>query len=187
MFTQIESFGSIATIAATFEERTTMDSVNESTATKTDFEQSITVNAPAEGIFAYVSNVQNVPEYLPTIKSAQPQQGERIRTQGQVGEKTYDADGHFRVNRESRRLEWGSDGENEYGGRLEVREQGDSQSEVSVYIHYNPRPETLQRMIEKSPDHSFEGAMNEGIQKTLESIKRICEGTGGKQEISPNQ
>lgn len=31
----------------------------------TDFEQSITVNAPADRIFEYLSDVRNVPEYLP--------------------------------------------------------------------------------------------------------------------------
>jgi hypothetical protein len=63
---------------------------------------------------------------------------------------------------------------------------GSSESTVTVHIHYVPRQETLQHMTEQSPGHSFESAMQEGIQKTLESIKRICEGTGGKQEISPN-
>jgi len=42
-------------------------------------------------------------------------------------------------------------------------------------------------MVERSPGHSFESAMNEGISKTLESIKRICEGKGGKEEIEANK
>lgn len=126
-------------------------------------------------------------QYLPTIKNAQPQQEERIRTQGQVGEHSYDSDGHFRVDQQARRIEWGSDGENDYGGWLEVQEDGDLQSQVKVHIHYAPKPETAQRMAEQSPSHSFESAMNEGISKTLESIKRICEGEGGKQEIAANQ
>ena len=128
-----------------------------------------------------------MPQYLPTVKNAQPQKGERIRTQGQAGDRTYDSDGHFRVEQHSRRIEWGSDGENDYRGWLEVQGNEESHSLVKVHIHYAPRPEVLQHMIERSPDCSFESAMNEGISKTLESIKRICEGKGGKKEIDANK
>lgn len=152
-----------------------------------DFEQSIDIAASAEQIFDFLADVRNVPQYLPTVRAAQPQQGERIRTQGQVGDHTYDSDGHFRIDRQARRLEWGSDGENDYGGWMEVQEQGQSQSQVTVHIHYAPAPEMAEKMAEQSPGHSFEAAMNEGIGKTLESIKRICEGQGGKQEISANR
>lgn len=162
-----------------------MTSSKERSAT-TDFEQSITVNAPADRIFTFLSDVRNVPQYLPTVTNAEPQSDERIRTQGHAGEHEYDADGHFRIDRQRNRLEWGSDGENEYGGWMEVNGNGNT-SEVKVHIHYAPRSETKQRMEEQSPQHSFESAMNEGIGKTLQSIKQICEGTGGKQEISPNQ
>jgi uncharacterized membrane protein len=164
-----------------------MVSTNQPQAKTTEFEQSIEVFAPADRIFEYLAEVKNVPEYLPTVKRAEPQQGERIRTQGQVGEKTYDSDGHFRPNQQNKRIEWGSDGENDYGGWLQVQDNGGTNSQVTVHIHYNPQPEKLQHMSESSPEHSFESAMNEGIGKTLESIKRICEGKGGKQEISPNQ
>lgn len=164
-----------------------MDSANESTVNTTEFEQSITVAAEADGIFDFISDVKNVPQYLPTVKNAQPQQGERIRTQGQVGDRSYDSDGHFRVDKQARRIEWGSDGENDYSGWLEVQGSGGSQSQVKVHIHYAPKPETLQRMVENSPNHSFESVMNEGISKTLESIKRICEGSGGKEEIEANK
>lgn len=153
----------------------------------TDFEQSTTVTAPADDIFDFISDIRNVPQYLPTVKNAQPQEGERIRTQGQAGDRTYDSDGHFRIDKQSRRIEWGSDGENDYRGWLEVQSEEESRSLVKVYIHYAPKPEVLQHMIERSPDHSFESTMNEGISKTLESIKRICEGKGGKEEIDANK
>lgn len=152
----------------------------------TDFEKSITVNAPADRIFEFLSDVRNVPQYLPTVTHAEPQSEGRIRTQGHAGDHEYDSDGHFNIDRQRQRLEWGSDGESEYGGWMEVNGKGD-QSEVKVHIHYAPPQDIKQHMEEQSPEHSFESAMNEGIGKTLESIKRICEGTGGKQEISPNQ
>lgn len=153
----------------------------------TDFEQTITVDAPAGQIFDFLADVRNVPQYLPTVKNAQPQQGERIRTVGQSGDHSYDSDGHFRVDHQARRLDWGSDGENEYSGWMEVHGDGNAPSQVKVHIHFAPQPEMAQRMAEHSPGHSFESVMNEGISKTLESIKRICEGTGGKVEIEANK
>jgi uncharacterized membrane protein len=87
----------------------------------TDFEQAIAVNAPADRIFEYLSDVRNVPEYLPTVTHAEPQSGERIRTQGHAGEHEYDSDGHFHLDRQLNRIEWGSDGESEYGGWLQVK------------------------------------------------------------------
>lgn len=161
-----------------------MASTGTSNVSATEFEQSITVAAPANDVFEFVSDGKNVPQYLPTVKSAQPQPGERIRTQGQVGDRSYDSDGHFRINKQAHRIEWGSDGENDYNGWLEVQDNG-SRSLVTVHIHYAPQPETLQRMSERG--NSFESAMNEGISKALESIKRICEGKGGKEEIEANK
>ncbi len=164
-----------------------MTSTGTGSANTTEFEQSITVAAPANSIFDFISDVRNVPQYLPTVKNAQPQAGERIRTQGQVGDREYDSDGNFRVHEQERRLEWGSDGENDYSGWLEVQSVGELRSQVKVHIHYSPRPEILQRMVEHSPNHSFESVMDEGISRTLESIKRICEGLGGKEEIEANK
>lgn len=163
-----------------------MTAESENSVKTTDFEQSTIVNADADAIFEFLSDVRNVPQYLPTVKNAEPQQGDRIRTQGQAGDHPYDSDGHFRVDQQARRLEWGSDGENDYRGWMEVQSQG-AQSQVKVHIHFAPPAQMAQKMAERSPDHSFESAMNEGIGKTLESIKRICEGTGGKQEIEANQ
>ena len=163
-----------------------MDSAKSTNVNTTEFEQSIDVQASADSVFDFISDVKNVPQYLPTVKNAQPQQGERIRTQGQVGDRTYDSDGHFRVDKQARRIEWGSDGENDYRGWMSVQGSGDS-SQVKVHIHYSPKPEVLQRMQERSQGNSFESAMNEGISKTLESIKNICEGKGGKKEIEANK
>lgn len=164
-----------------------MTAANSNTPSKTDFEQSITVAAGTDSIFDFLSDVGNLPQYLPTVKNAQPQQGERIRTQGQSGEHSYDSDGHFRVDKQRHRIEWGSDGENDYSGWLEVQSDSEARSQVKVHIHFAPKPEMMQHMAERSPSHSFESAMDEGISKTLESIKRICEGTGGKEEIEANK
>jgi len=150
------------------------------------FEQTIAVDASADGVFDFVSDVRNVPQYLPAIERAEPQQGERIHTQGHIGERPIDSDGYFRVNRAERRMEWGSDGENDYRGWLAVSGDG-SRAEVKVHIDYAPPPQMQQAMAARTPGGSFESAMYEGIGKTLISIKNLCEGRGGKEELEVNR
>ncbi len=73
-----------------------------------EYERSITINATRKQIKDFVSDFSNLPKYVPTTHSAQSEQGERVRVQGETptGQK-YDADGYFRVNDSKSRLEWG--------------------------------------------------------------------------------
>ena len=145
-----------------------------------EYERSITINATRKQIEDFVSDFNNLPKYVPTTKSAQPQQGDRVRVQGEApnGHK-YDADGYFRVNEGKNRLEWGSDGENEYAGWLEFKGSNtDAPSEVTVHLTLTPPPQVGKEMSKMagSPDN----AINDGIEKSLQSIKNLLEGKGGK-------
>ncbi len=145
-----------------------------------EYERSITINASRKQIEDFVSDFNNLPKYVPTTKSAQPQEGERVRVQGEApnGNK-YDADGYFRVNESKNRLEWGSDGENQYAGWLEFKgDNTQGPSEVTVHLSLTPPRKVSEEMSKRagSPDN----AINDGIQKSLESIKNQLEGTGGK-------
>lgn len=46
-----------------------MTSTGTNSAKTTEFEQSITVDAPADDIFDFISDVKDVPQYLPTVKT----------------------------------------------------------------------------------------------------------------------
>jgi hypothetical protein len=148
-----------------------------------EYNHSLNVNASPDDVFDFVSDIGNLPQYLPTVSNATPQSGERIRVQGEAGGHRYDSDGFFRLNEDERRMEWGSDGENNYRGSLEVKPGSDAKtSEVSVRLSFEPRPELAERMERQAGDRGR--AIQEGIEKALLSIKNLCEGRGGKVESS---
>ena len=140
-----------------------------------EFEESTTVEAAAEQVYEFVSDVRNLPKYLPTTENAEPQQGERVRVQGEVEGHEYDADGYFRKDEAKRRLEWGAD-EHYYSGWLEVGDKGDS-SEVTVHLTFKGRPpEDNQPQNEDASDRGpRDDEIREGLVKSLESIKNFLE------------
>ncbi|HYE71837.1 MAG TPA: hypothetical protein VEF04_00845 [Blastocatellia bacterium] len=87
----------------------------------------------------------------------------------------------FKIDKEQRRMEWGSDGENEYRGWLEVKEQDRGRAcDVTVHLAFTPRPDQAQRFEEQTGDR--DRAIRQGIETALASIKNACEGHGGKVE-----
>ncbi|CAA9506731.1 MAG: hypothetical protein AVDCRST_MAG62-277 [uncultured Sphingomonas sp.] len=49
-----------------------------------EYEDSVTVDADASAVFDFVSDVRNLPKYLPTTKDAQTQGEGRVRVQGEA-------------------------------------------------------------------------------------------------------
>jgi uncharacterized membrane protein len=147
-----------------------------------EYERSITINASRKQIEDFVSTVSNLPRYLPTTKKAESESGDRVRVQGEAPNgHTYDADGYFRVDEKEDRLEWGSDGENHYTGWMKfIGNATQAPSQVIVHLSFTP-PHRVSEEMEKtsgSPDN----AINDGLEKALNSIKNLLEGTGGKVE-----
>ncbi len=148
-----------------------------------EFEKSTRVQASPDQVFAFVSDVRNLPKYLPTTKSAQPQEGERVQLQGEANGHRYEGDGRFKQDQAGKRLEWGSDFEFDYSGWLEVKPDGDGASQVTVHLHFGPSPQQSANVPVpgEGPD---EGQIQEGLDKALQSIQNQVEGKGGKEEPS---
>jgi uncharacterized protein YndB with AHSA1/START domain len=47
-----------------------------------DYEHSLTIEASPETVFDFVSDIANLPKYLPTTHHAEAQPGGRVRVQG---------------------------------------------------------------------------------------------------------
>ncbi len=139
-----------------------------------EYEHQMTINAPPDAIFNFVADVSNLPKYLPTTKSAQPQGQGRVRVQGQAGENQYDSDGYLRADRDAYRLEWGAD-EQYYSGFMQIQSTGDSSSDVTVHISLRGTPPGTDPG-DKPPDE----AIQEGLVTALESIQNHVTGQGGK-------
>jgi uncharacterized protein YndB with AHSA1/START domain len=157
-----------------------------------EYEQSQTIDAPPEEVFAWLSDVDNLPEYLPPVVASSAEgpsavdiPGERIRTTleypGQ-GERTFTAEGYLAVDEGERRIEWGAEAGRDYSGWLTVANRGEGGSEVVVHLSFGERS-VEPEMQERAPEDR--DPLAEGISATLESIRRQIEEGSGKVETPP--
>lgn len=140
-----------------------------------NYKESMVISASPDQVFDFVADVRNMPMYLPTTKSAQPQGKERVRVQGEVQGHRYDADGYLRTDRENYRMEWGAD-ERYYSGSMQIKPQGE-QSQVTVEISFRDWPPSADGQQGPTAQQ-----IQEGLRAALESIQRQLTGQGGKVE-----
>ena len=150
-----------------------------------EYEQKETVAAPANEVFAWVSDVENLPKYLPPIKDAGIRGPAVAGSPGENAEMTveipdrgrFQSEGYFDVDAEGRTMRWGAETERDYSGRLIVAEAGDGQSEVTVHLSFGPR--SVEGEIQESSSHDRD-PLEESLGATLESIRRQIEEGSGK-------
>jgi carbon monoxide dehydrogenase subunit G len=113
-----------------------------------DYERSQTVDAKADDVFGYLSDVGNLPRYFSRMTDAEATDGDAVRVTAQIdagsdgaaggesGEGTREVEGEawFKVDEAARTITWGSEGPNDYRGGLEVSGNGDSAT-VTVRLH----------------------------------------------------
>ena len=157
-----------------------------------EYEQSQAIDAPPEEVFAWLSDVGNLPEYLPPVvdssvvgPSAEGVPGQRIRTRleypgGDGG--TFEAEGYLAMDEGKRRMEWGAEAGRDYSGWLTVANHGEGASEVVVHLSFGERSAEPE-MQEWAPEGR--DPLAEGISATLESIRRQIEEGSGKVETPP--
>ncbi len=143
-----------------------------------DYAHAIDVDAPADELFEYLSDVTNLPQYLPTTEHAEPQGEDRVRVRGAARGHPYDSDGYFRVDRQARRMEWGSDGERVYRGKLEVKDAGPRQSTVRVYLTFDMSSAEARR-FEQQGGGDRRVAVQQGLERALRAIKQRVEAGPG--------
>lgn len=157
----------------------------------TEYQQTQTIGASAENVFAWLSDVNNLPRYLPPVvdasiegPSAEGSPGQRVRATLEYpgGGGTFDAEGYFAIDEGQRRMEWGAEVQRDYSGWLEVTEDGDGQSQVTVHLNFGERS-VEPEMREQAPEDR--DPLAEGIAATLESIRRQIEEGSGKVQPPP--
>lgn len=150
-----------------------------------EYEQSKTVAAPANEVFAWVSDVDNLPKYLPPIQDAgiggsaeAGSPGEKVEMTVEIpGRGRFESEGYFDVDAEARTMRWGAEADRDYSGRLTVAEAGDGQSEVTVHLSFGPR--SVEGEIQESSSEDRD-PLEESLGATLESIRRQIEEGSGK-------
>jgi uncharacterized membrane protein len=130
-----------------------------------DFSGTTTVTASEDVLFDFLSDVGNLPRYFARMQSAESGSGEEVHTTATLPDGTkVEGTAWFRVDHDARHLAWGSEGDSDYHGYLDVRGR-EAGSEVEVHIHTN--------RVDEGDD-----SVQEGIDKTLISIKMLVEDRG---------
>jgi len=129
-----------------------------------DYQRSAKVKASADALFDYLSDIRNLPKYFNRMTSARSAGPGEIYATASVNGKEEEGKASFHVDKAAKKLQWGSEGPNDYHGELEVTGEGDN-SEVAVKLHTK---NTEKQKIE------------EGLQKTLDNIVRLVEESGRK-------
>ena len=127
-----------------------------------DMSGTTTVATSQQELFAFLSDVGNLPRYFAKITTASPGDGEEVHTTATLSDGTkVEGKAWFRVDDASHSITWGSEGENDYHGRLEVTGK-DAGSQVEVHIHTS-----------RVEDGNEE--IRDGIDRTLATIKLLVE------------
>ncbi|MER6522743.1 SRPBCC family protein [Streptomyces sp. NPDC001553] len=106
-----------------------------------DYDTSIIVTVPAATLFSYLTDVRNLPAYMPRLTSAKPHDGDKVTVTAHMeppGEPEQDVKSEAWINvlEEGKSLEWGAPGPHDYRGRLHVAAGDDeNHSRLSVELH----------------------------------------------------
>jgi hypothetical protein len=148
-----------------------------------EYQSSLVIKAEPGNIEDFISQVDNLPKYLPTTRKASSDKGDNdnVRVQGQAHGHSYDADGHFSFDKARHRMEWSSDQAEKYSGWLQVTPlDGGSSSKVVVHLTFDP-PAALKKELAENTG-SKDKTIQDGLDAALVSIKNLCEGHGSKIE-----
>ncbi len=100
-----------------------------------DFSGTTTVAVDPDALYAYLSEVGNLPEYFARLTSAERTGGEEVRTTATLEDgRTVEGTAWFRTDDQARSVEWGAEGPHDYSGSLTVRAV-EGRSEVEVAVH----------------------------------------------------
>jgi uncharacterized membrane protein len=140
-----------------------------------DYTGRIDINRPAEEAFGFLADIGNMPLYLPSVRQARAGGGDRIVLEGEAEGHAWQAEGWMDVDRDRRRMRWGSDALVYYKGELQVSGQGE-RCQVELRLHLVPLPHVAARMAQKSG--SVEAGLKQALERTLENIRHAVEGNG---------
>lgn len=128
-----------------------------------EFQATATVNAAQGALFDYLSEVGNLPDYFARMTSAKAGGGQEVHTTAQMLDgQQVEGNAWFRVDTQAHRIEWGSEGPNDYHGSLEVSATDNNTSEVAARLHTT-----------RVPDGNEE--VQQGLDDTLATITRLVE------------
>lgn len=148
-----------------------------------EYERSRVIGAAPDAVFAFATDLNNLPTYLPTVQATEEPAPGRIRVRGEVRGNRYEDDGSVTIDADRRRMEWGAD-ELNYSGWMSVGADDDAgtRSQVTVHLSFAPWTDDSGRPIAEpniDPD-----PIEESLETALDSLRSLIEGTGGKDDTA---
>jgi uncharacterized membrane protein len=143
-----------------------------------EYERSRYIEAAVDDVFAFVSDPNNLPTFVPTLDSIEPRPDGRILARGTIHGQTYEDEGWLNVEEARRRLEWRVD-VNNYAGWLSVSGDGAERTQVVIHLSVPPyvtpsgRPITGELAADAEP-------IEASLEAALDSLRNLMEGRGGK-------
>lgn len=124
-----------------------------------DFLARTDIAAPADELFDYLSQVENLPNYFERMTSVTDNEDGTISVSADLGDRVVEAEAWLEVDRDTKTLSWGSEGPNDYTGQLQVTGSGPN-SVVEVTLR-----------TERAGGEEIQ----EGLEQTVAVIKLIME------------
>jgi hypothetical protein len=156
-----------------------------------EYEASRRIDAAPDDVFAFVADFGNLPDYVPTVRSATRMPDGRVRVQGRIGKTDFVDDGFVSVDPERRRIEWRAD-EDDYHGSLTVSDEI-THSRVWVRLSFgidkiaaaNPSvPDEAVRRPEPTLGPGARDPISTSLEAALDSLHDLMQGRGGKRDVS---
>ncbi len=105
------------------------------------YEQSQNIDVAADEVFEWLSDVDNLPKYLPPIKEAriegstsEGQPGQRLYLRDEIPDRgEFESKGYLETDGEAREMRWEAESSRDYFGSLKVDEAADG-SLVTVHL-----------------------------------------------------
>jgi uncharacterized protein YndB with AHSA1/START domain len=130
-----------------------------------DYEASTTVQVDPDRLFAYLSDVEQLPAYLPRLTEAHATHDDKVDVTAVIqpeGEarREVEAEAWMEVVEPGRKLRWGSPGPNDYRGELDVDAADGDSSVLTVRLH---------------TEHAEGDQIDHGLDEALAGIKSAVE------------
>ncbi|VFU10904.1 SRPBCC family protein [Methylocella tundrae] len=150
------------------------------------FSAQIEIKAPAAEVFAFVSDINDMPRYLPTVEKANWSGEDRVHLEGAANGRPYAVDGRLHIDADAMQMSWGSLERESYHGELQVFET-DEGSELACRIEFQPHLQTMENLAGAAvPDADFIKAKLDAVlraaKQAVESQRKAAAGEG---ELEP--
>lgn len=144
-----------------------------------EYERSRLIQASENDVFSFVSDVNNLPVFVPTVRAVEPQAGEQVLVRGEIRGHNFEDEGWFHVEPARHRVEWG-DEERTYSGSLTVAAE-DGGSRAAIHLSLPPYVTASGAPI-TGEDPAEREQVEASLEAALDSLRNILEGRGGKEE-----